>query len=304
VTESESDAPEPIPPLGGSEPGGSEHRHSFWDDDLPLPVQSPLPIIDTSSPHPFRMYNFLIGGKDNFQADRDAVAELLKVRPDTALTARAVESFYRRVMLELTKAGIRQFVQMGSAIAVPRSNDSIARAEAPDTKFVYVAEDPVTLIHARAVLAEENVTIIGGNFRDPQQMLAEPALTALIDLDRPCGFLLFGMLDYIANDRRARSALETVYARAAPGSYLAFLHVLELGSGPADRAVDVLMVQEEIQLTPRFVPEIEKIIEGFELWDPAGLVPVTNWRPDPEDKGPGPEMAARAGAVGAVIIKR
>jgi hypothetical protein len=294
----ESEAPEPIPPLGA--PG---HRHSFWEDDLPLPAQPPLPSLDTSTPHPFRMYDFLIGGKDNFQADRDAVAELLKVRPDTALTARAVESFYRRVVLELTKAGIRQFVQMGSAISVPRSNDAVARTQASDVKFVYVAEDPVTLIHARAVLAQENVAIIGGDFRDPKQMLAEPALTDLIDLDRPCGFLLFGMLDYINNDRRARSALETVHVRAAPGSYLAFLHILDLAGG-AGQPVDVVAVQEEIQLTPRFLPEIEKIIEGFELWDEEGLVPLTNWRPDPRDKGPGPDMAARAGVVGGVIVKR
>jgi hypothetical protein len=295
-------SPEPAQPAPIAPQQDPERRRSFWDDDLP--VRPSLPSIDTSAPHPFRMYNFLIGGKDNFQADRDAVAELLKVRPDTVLTARAVESFYRRVVVELTKAGIRQFVQLGSAIAVPRSNDSIARAEAPEAKFVYVAEDPVTLIHARAVLADQNVTIIGGNFRDPEQMLAAPALNALIDLDQPCGFLLFGMLDYIANDRRARAALECVYNRAAPGSYLAFLHVLELGSGPADRAVDILMVQEEIQLTPRYVPEIAKIIDGFELWDEEGMVPVTNWRPVPDEKGPGPDMADRAGAVGGVIVRR
>lgn len=274
----------------------------IWQDDLP--VRSSLSLIDTSSPHPYRMYNFLIGGKDNFQVDRDAVAELLKVRPDTALTAQAVESFCARCVTELSAAGIRQFVQIGSSISVPRSHDGIARASAPDTRFVYMAEDPVTLLHARAVLTEENVEIIGGNFRDPAQMLALPALNALVDLDRPCGFLLFGMLDFIANDRRARGALQSVHDRAAPGSYLAFMHVLEVGSGPTDRAVDVLMVQDDIQLTPRHVPEIEKIIEGFELWGEDGLVPVTNWRPAKNQRGPGPEFAERAGAVGAVIVKR
>lgn len=289
----ESDAPEP------GEPGS---RRSFWDDDLP--VRPSLAVIDTSAPHPYRMYNFLIGGKDNFQVDRDAVTELLKVRPDTALTARAIESFCARAVTELSRAGIGQFVQIGSAISLPRSNDSIARASDPDTKFVYVAEDPVTLIHARAVLAEKNVEIVGGNFRDPDRILAEPALNALVDLDQPCGFLLFGMLDCISDDRRARAALQSVYDRAAPGSYLAFMHVLEVGSGPTDRAVDVIMVQDDVQLTPRHVPEIEKIIAGFELWDEEGLVPVTNWRPAANEKGPGPEMAHRAGTVGGVIVKR
>ncbi|HEV2637887.1 MAG TPA: SAM-dependent methyltransferase [Actinocrinis sp.] len=274
----------------------------YWEDDLP--VRSSLSLVDTSAPHPWRMYNFLVGGKDNFQVDRDAAAELLKVRPDTALTARAVESFCARCVVELAGAGIRQFVQFGSAISVPRASSATARQYAPDVRFVYVAEDPVTLIHARAVLAEDNVEIIGGNFRDPRQMLSEPALNALVDLDEPCGFLLFGMLDFIADDRRARTALQDIYDRAAPGSYLAFMHILEVGNGPADRAVDVILVQEDIQLTPRHVPEIEKIIEGFELWDEQGLVPVTNWRPDPKERGPGPELADRAGAVGAVIVKR
>jgi S-adenosyl methyltransferase len=293
---------EPERPRPVFAPDDLERGRSYWADDLP--VRSSLSRIDTSSPHPYRMYNFLLGGKDNFQVDRDAVAELLRARPDTVLTARAVESFCARCVLELSAAGIRQFVQIGSAISVLRSHDGIARADAPDARFVYLAEDPATLIHARAVLASENVEVIGGDFRDPERMLAEPALTALVDLGRPCGFLLFGMLDYIADDRRARAALQSVYDRAAPGSYLAFMHVLEAGGGPTDRAVDAILVRDEIQLTPRHVPEIEKIIEGFGLWDEEGLVPVTNWRPAPDEKGPGTDLAHRAGAVGAVIVKR
>lgn len=282
--------------------GESDQRRSFWDDDLP--VRSALPSIDSSTPHPYRMHNFLVGGKDNFQIDRDAVAELLKTRPDTAITARAIESFCARAVIELSRAGLRQFVQIGSAISVLRSHDGVARAQAPETRFVYVAEDPITLIHARAVLADEHVVVIGGDFRDPARMLAEPVLNELIDLDQPCAFLLFGLLDFIADDRQARAALETVYARAAPGSYLAFLHVLDTGSGPGDRSAKVAKMREEIQVTPRYVLEIEKIIEGFELWDEDGLVPVTNWRPVLDEKGPGPDMATRAGAVGGVIVKR
>ena len=168
-----------------------------------------------------------------------------------------------------------------------------------------MAEDPVTLIHARAMLAEENVEIIGGNFRDPEQMLAEPALTALVDLGQPCGFLAVRDArlhrQRPPGPRRAAERLRPAPRRAA--TWRSCTCSKSAAARPT-RAVDVILVQDDIQLTPRHVPEIEKIIEGFELWDGEPLMPVTDWRPVPGDQGPGPEMSARAGAVGAVIVKR
>jgi len=268
------------------------------------------PVIDPTVPHPFRMYNYLIGGKDNYQADRDAVEVLLRARPDTVISARAVEAYSRRVVRFLAGRGITQFLQLGTAISVANSHDQIARAIDPACRFVYVADDPITLAHARALLVgrpDSDVTVVQGNFRKPELVLADPSVAAHLDLSRPIGVLLLGMLDYIRDREQSRAALAELAAWVPPGSMIAFYHVEEVGQSDIDEAVDLIMAQDRIELTPRSLADIEHIVAGHRLIDP-GLVQLPLWRRDDapaeepgHDDGPGPEMADRAATLGGVI---
>ena len=276
--------------------------HTPWDQEIAANWEPPQ--IDTSVPHPNRMFNYLIGGKDHFKADRDAAEALIKARPDTVITARAAEAFTRRAVRTLAENGIRQFLQMGAAITIANSNDQAAGESAPDTRtFVYVADDPISLAHARALLVGRPgppVTVIGGNFREPQDILSRPGLIGKLDFDEPVGLLLFGMLDYIASDRRARRALDYLMQRVVSGSMAALFHVVEVESEEVNNALDKTLAQDQIELTPRTAQHVRELVDGYEFIRP-GLVPITNWNPD--GTGPGPELAERTAAIGGVIIK-
>lgn len=272
------------------------------------------PEIDPTVPHPFRMYNYLIGGKDNYQADREAVDVLLAARPDSVISARAVEAFSRRVVRYLAGAGITQFLQLGTAISVANSHDQIAQTVAPNCRFVYVADDPITLAHARALLVGRpgsDVTVVAGDFRRTREVLADRAVTGHLELDRPVGVLLFGMLDYFRDPDEANAALAQLMDWVPPGSMIALQHVQEVGMAEVDEAVYLLSAQEKLGLTPRSKPDIARIVGEFmPLMLPPGLVQLPLWRredtppDDPDwDDGPGPEMAERAATLGGVIHK-
>ncbi|HET9171613.1 MAG TPA: SAM-dependent methyltransferase [Actinospica sp.] len=273
------------------------------------------PEIDPTVPHPFRMYNYLIGGKDNYQADRDAVAVLLKARPDAVISARAVEAFSRRVIRYLAGAGITQFLQLGTAITVQNSHDRIAQDIDPNCRFVYVADDPITLAHARALLVGRpgsDVTVVAGDFREPRWVLNDPKVVGHLELERPLGVLLFGMIDYIREAADAKVALATLMDWLPAGSMVAFQHVQEVGVAEIDEGVHLLSAQEKLGLTPRSEEEVAEIIYDFrDLLIEPGLVQLPLWRradappEDPTwDDGPGPEMAERAATVGGVLYKR
>jgi hypothetical protein len=273
------------------------------------------PEIDPTVPHPFRMYNYLIGGKDNYQADRDAVAVLLKARPDAVISARAVEAFSRRVIRYLAGAGITQFLQLGTAITVQNSHDRIAQDVDPSCRFVYVADDPITLAHARALLVGRpgsDVTVVAGDFRTPRWVLRDPKVVGHLELERPVGVLLFGMIDYIRDPGDARAALDTLFDWLPAGSMVAFQHVQEVGVPEIDEGVHLLSAQEKLGLTPRSEEEVAEILGDFaDLLIEPGLVQLPLWRREdapPEDPtwddGPGPEMAERAATLGGVLYKK
>lgn len=273
------------------------------------------PEIDPTVPHPFRMYNYLIGGKDNYQADRDAVAVLLRARPDAVISARAVEAFSRRVVRYIAGSGITQFLQLGTAITVANSHDRIAQDVDPNCRFVYVADDPITLAHARALLVGQpgsDVTVVGGNFRETRWVLSDPTVVGHLELDRPVGVLLFGMLDYIREPEQAKAALAALMEWLPPGSMVAFQHVQEVGVPEIDEGVHLLSAQEKLGLTPRSEEQVADIVSEFaDLLIEPGLVQLPRWRRDdapPEDParddGPGPEMAERAATLGGVLYKK
>lgn len=301
--------------MTGSEPEFANTQPPAADWSMSIAADWDPPEIDPTVPHPFRMYNYLIGGKDNYQADRDAVAVLLKARPDAVISARAVEAFSRRVIRYLAGAGITQFLQLGTAITVQNSHDRIAQDIDPSCRFVYVADDPITLAHARALLVGRpgsDVTVVAGDFREPRWVLNDPKVVGHLELERPVGVLLFGMIDYIREPADAKVALAVLMDWLPPGSMVAFQHVQEVGVPEIDEGVHLLSAQEKLGLTPRSEEQVADIISDFQhmLIEP-GLVQLPLWRREdapPEDPtwddGPGPEMAERAATIGGVLHKR
>jgi hypothetical protein len=279
-------------------------EQSPWERELEYADWTP-PRIDMSMPHPNRMFNYLVGGKDHFRSDREAADRLIKARPDTVITVRAIESFTRRSVQKLAEAGIRQFLQLGSAITITNSNDRAAGERAPDIRtFIYVADDPISLAHARALLvgrAGPPVTVVGGNFRDPEKILSDPRISTRLDLSEPVGLLLFAMLDYIADDRAARRALDFLAGTVPAGSMTALFHIVAIDCDEVDNILYRALSQAEIELTPRPAVHVEKLVAGH-YFIPPGLVPITDWHPD--GTGPGPELGERAAAIGGVILKR
>jgi hypothetical protein len=276
-----------------------------WDLVLGAPAP-PAPELDPEVPHPIRMWDYMIGGKDNYESDRAAVRHLLGVWPDVMLIARAAEAFAHRASAWIARGhGLRQFVQMGTTIPILNSFDAIVRDQVADARFVYVTDDPISAAHARAVLAARAPSnllhVLRAQFRDPGTILAHPWMRERLDFSEPMGVLLLGMLDYTQDDERLRRALQEIMAALAPGSLVLVLHYLDFPAPRVGEIVQSLLGDNKAEFTPRSMEKIEELVADYEFL-PPGLVRITSWHPD--GKGPGKDMEERCHIVGGVMLKR
>jgi hypothetical protein len=228
------------------------------------------------------MYDYLLGGKDNYAADREAVEEVVRHAPDTPFMARENRAFLRRAVRFLAASGIRQFIDIGSGLPTQGNVHEIAHQVAPDARVVYVDVEPVVLVHGRALLAgTPQVTVIQGDARRPGEILAHPEVTGLIDFDRPVAVLMLAVLHFIGDGDDPPGIVARLRDAVAPGSYLAVSHVT--GDFDADSRVrDAGAVYERAtyQITLRRRADVARLFDGFELVDP-GLTTLSMWRPDP-----------------------
>jgi hypothetical protein len=280
---------------------------SPWDAVLGAPNESwSAAQVDPEVPHPIRMWDYMIGGKDNYESDRAAVRHVAAVWPDVMLNARAAEAFAHRATSWIAHGhGLDQYLQMGTAIPIMNSMDRFVREQVPEATFVYVTDDPITAAHARAVLAarapSRTLHVLRGQFRDPAAVLAHPWLRAKLDLDRPLGVLLLGMLDYTRDDTRLREALATLLDALAPGSLVAVMQYLDFPDPVVGDLVQSLLGDNLAEFTPRSAERIARVLDAWEFV-PPGLVRLTSWRPDGD--GPGEDMQERCHILGGVIIKQ
>ena len=276
-----------------------------WDLVLGAPPPPP-PEVDPDVPHPIRMWDYMIGGKDNYESDRAAVRHLMTIWPDVMLIARAAEAFAHRASAWIARGhGLSQFLQMGTAIPIMNSFDAIVRDEVPDSRFVYVTDDPISAAHARAVLAAraplEQLHVMRAQFRDPEAILAHEWLHDRLDFEEPIGVLLLGMLDYTRDDERLRRALEQIIEALAPGSLVVVLQYLDFPDPRVGEIVQAVLGDNKAEFTPRSMDRIEDLVAGYEFL-PPGLVRITSWHPD--GNGPGTDLEQRCHIVGGVIAKR
>lgn len=258
-------------------------------EDFADTVSDDDPAFDTSVAHQARFYNYLIGGKDHFAADRDYAESLLTVYPGLAATARANRAFlWRSVRFLAGEAGLSQFLDIGTGIPAPGSTHETAQEVRPDSRVVYVDNDPVVLAHARAFLvgrAPGSTDYLDADLHDPGRILAESART--LDFSRPVGLLLVAILHAFSDAEDPYGIVATLLDALPAGSYLALTH---WGPDPASpdadaRVGELTRQRSRQQYTPRDYDAVARFFDGLELAEP-GLVQVQEWRaPGKQDTG-------------------
>jgi SAM-dependent methyltransferase len=240
--------------------------------------------IDTTTPNVARIYDYLLGGKDNFAADRAAAEQLIALIPDIPAIARDNRAFLARVVRYLTaEAGIRQFLDLGGGLPTGSNVHQVAQQIAPDTRVVYVDYDPVVWSHGQALLVHAVGTgIVRADLTRPADVLGAPEVLGLLDFARPVAVLCTATLHFVSDSAEPHKAIAEYRDHLAPGSYLAITHGSVEDEDPWDdnRKATSVYSQASANLHPRPIPEILRFFDGFELVEP-GLAWMTEWRPDP-----------------------
>jgi hypothetical protein len=240
------------------------------------------PTFDTSVAHIARVYDYWLGGKDNYAADRQAGDEAIQAYPDMASSVRANRAFLARVVRYLAaEAGIRQFLDIGTGIPTANNTHEVAQSVAPECRVVYVDNDPIVLAHARALLTSHPAGVtayIDADLRDTGTILTEAAQT--LDFSRPVAVMLIAILHLIGDDDDPYAIVAKLAGAVTPGSYLALSHVasdIEPDRvAEAGRRLNRLLYQKG---TYRTHAQVERFFDGLDMVEP-GVVPVPQWRPD------------------------
>jgi hypothetical protein len=226
------------------------------------------------------MYDYFLGGKDNYPADRNAAEQVKAKIPNTYEAVWENRYFLQRAVRYLAEAGIDQFVDLGTGLPTRGNVHEIAQGVNPDAHVVYVDNDPIVLAHGRALLATNpNTTVITADIREPDGILGHPGLRALIDFDRPCAVLFVAIMHFIPDEADPYGSIAAFRDVLAPGSYLTLSH-LTPDMIPPDQ-VEHLIDGYKAATSPmvlRARPQIERMFEGFELVAP-GLVHPWQWQP-------------------------
>ena len=239
-------------------------------------------------PNVSRVYNYLLGGKDNYEDDRSFAETLLAVVPDAQAAARANRNFLARtVRFAVNAAGIRQVIDVGTGLPTVCDPGQVARELAPETRVAYVDNDPVVVSHARALLCgDPGVSAIQGDLRDPPGILGHPELRAHIDLRQPVAILLTAVLHFLPDEDKPHRLVNILNTAMAPGSLLVITHATTDDLGPdAVMRVQELYAQATAPAVPRSHAEIAQFFEGLELGSP-GLADVACWRAGPRRASP------------------
>jgi O-methyltransferase involved in polyketide biosynthesis len=236
--------------------------------------------VDVTRPSIARVYDYLLGGKDNFPADRMVGDKIKTALPEVHLGVRAQRMVLRRAIHHIVgDAGIRQLIDIGSGLPTAGNVHEIAQGIAPETRVVYVDNDPIVLAHARALLAgSAGVSVVDGDLLGAERLFADPVLRAQIDFDRPIGLLLCGIVHYISDEEDPAGILARLIAALPSGSHVFLHHLVEAGT-PGEKAAEAAMRQGMGRGFFRTPEQVGSFLTGLDLVEP-GLVRVPDWRPD------------------------
>lgn len=252
--------------------------------------------FDVSKPNVARVYDCMLGGKDNFAADREFVAEMLRFAPMAPLGAISNRQFLRRVVQYLVaEAGVTQFLDLGSGLPTQGNVSEVVHEFNPQARVVHVDYDPIVYTHSKALIVDERTTDFAlGDVRRPAEILDDPVVRALIDFDRPVGLLLFAILHHIEDHDHPERIMDELRDAMPRGSHLA-ISSLRL-PGPELPELRAITIEGEKLMTGSLGSgrwrEDGEILSWFGDWEliEPGLVPLAEWRPPVQDPAPFPEL--------------
>ena len=248
-----------------------------------MPGRKQPPVLDTGVPHTARTWNYWLGGKDNYPADREAGDQIRALMPEIVDAARAVRAFLGRAVRHLAgEVGIRQFLDIGTGLPTVNNTHEVAQATAPECRIVYVDNDPLVLAHARALLTsspEGATDYLDADLGDPDTILREAAKT--LDFTQPIALMLLGILNFILDNDEAHAIVDQLLDALPAGSYLVLSHPTAEVDG--DAVLKSIRIWNEGGGTPpitaRGRQELIRFFDRLELLEP-GVVSVSRWRPD------------------------
>ncbi|HEV3361781.1 MAG TPA: SAM-dependent methyltransferase [Pseudonocardiaceae bacterium] len=237
--------------------------------------------IDWRKPSVARVYDVHLGGAHNFAVDREVAAELARIMPDLPGLFRANRSFLRRAVRFLVDAGVTQFLDLGSGIPTAGNVHEIAQLANPECRVVYVDVDPVAVAHSRRILAENpRADALRGDLRRPAEILADPLVGELLDVDRPVAVLLVAALNFVSDADEPGEIIRRYLERVPAGSYLVLSHPTHGTVAPQQSKAAVEVYRRDVDnIFIRDREQIEGWLTGLELLDP-GLVYINAWRPE------------------------
>ncbi|MFI0372580.1 SAM-dependent methyltransferase [Actinomadura sp. 1N219] len=250
--------------------------------------------VDADVPHAARIWNYWMGGKDNYAADRAAGDAVAEVYPQIVTMARQSRRFLIRAVEFLARErGVRQFIDIGTGLPTMRNTHEVAQGVAPESRIVYVDNDPLVLVHARALLgsttAEGTTTYVHADYHDPDRIVAEAG--KVVDFGEPAAVMFMGVLGYEPDLAVVRAIVRRVMDATSSGSHLVMWDGTDTGAEVVEGA-EKLVESGGVPYILRAPAQLARCFEGLELAEP-GLVPITEWRPD----GDAPSVDAY-GAVG------
>jgi hypothetical protein len=245
------------------------------------------PKIDTTVSHSARIWNYWLGGKDHYPVDREVGDRILAFVPELVRSARADRHFLARAVRYLAaEQGIRQFLDIGTGLPTVDNTHEVAQRAAPQSRIVYVDNDPLVLAHARALLtstAEGACDYIDADVRDPEAVLRQASRT--LDFGQPVAIMMLGIVNFIIDTGQAQQVVHRLVDSVPPGSYLVISHpTTEVDAGPMTEAVRFWNQQGSAPMTLRTREELLRFFDGMELAEP-GVVTCSRWRPDGVDIG-------------------
>jgi hypothetical protein len=267
-------------------------------------LEAVVPGIDTSKPHPARMYDYYLGGKNHFAADRETAEKGLASWRSGRVAARENRAFLgRAVRFLVAEAGIRQFLDIGTGLPTTNNVHEVAQAVAPSSRVVYADNDPLVLAHARALLTsspEGRTAYINADLRDPQSILSDPSVREVLDFSQPIALMLVAVLHFMPDEFKPAQVMGTLIDALPPGSYLVASHITgehdPVGPATGARAYQAAGLPAQLRDCDQFA---RLAFSGLDLV-PPGVVLVSEWRPDNTGPRPTPSEVSWYGGVARI----
>ena len=255
-------------------------------------------------PHPARVYACWLGGKDHYLADRKAAEEVIRRRPQVVAGARANRVFLARVVRFLARdCGIRQFLDIGTGLPAPDNTHEVAQAIAPDCRIVYADNDPLVLVHARALLTstpQGACDYVDADLRDTATIVAQASAT--LDFTEPTAVLLLAVLHFVPDADNPAAIVAALAGALTPGSFLVISHLTsDFAPGPVTAGIEAYNALVPTPLIARTHTQVTALFGGLPLV-PPGVVPLTEWRPP--IAGPAPQQADMYAGAACIAGRR